>query len=129
MSTFIEAVTLTQINCGECGGTYAINERFRLHKYENNGGWHCPYCDCQWGYFGQTQNDNLRKQLEERERELRQVKCMELNERNARIAAEMSRDRLRKRVSKGVCPCCKRTVKQMAAHMASKHPTYPKGNL
>ena len=27
-TTFVENVTLTVINCGECGATYAINERF-----------------------------------------------------------------------------------------------------
>jgi hypothetical protein len=27
-------------------------------------------------------------------------------------------------VAAGVCPCCKRTVKQLAAHMKEKHPEF-----
>lgn len=30
----------------------------------------------------------------------------------------------RKRASAGVCPCCHRTVRQMALHMRSKHPDF-----
>jgi len=32
--------------------------------------------------------------------------------------------RLAKRAAAGVCPCCNRTVSQMARHMKSKHPDY-----
>jgi hypothetical protein len=32
--------------------------------------------------------------------------------------------RLRNRAKAGVCPCCKRTVSQLARHMASKHPDF-----
>lgn len=32
--------------------------------------------------------------------------------------------RLKKRVAHGVCPCCKRTFKQLASHMKTKHPEY-----
>jgi hypothetical protein len=30
----------------------------------------------------------------------------------------------KKRVGNGLCPCCNRTFKDLAAHMESKHPTY-----
>lgn len=32
--------------------------------------------------------------------------------------------KLRKRAGAGVCPCCNRTVSQMARHMAAKHPDF-----
>jgi hypothetical protein len=32
--------------------------------------------------------------------------------------------RITKRAKAGVCPCCNRTFKQLAAHMASQHPTF-----
>jgi hypothetical protein len=32
--------------------------------------------------------------------------------------------KLRERARAGVCPCCHRTFKQLAAHMANKHPDY-----
>jgi hypothetical protein len=39
-------------------------------------------------------------------------------------AAEAREQRLKKRIAAGTCPCCKRTVKQLAQHMASKHPEF-----
>lgn len=32
--------------------------------------------------------------------------------------------KLKKRAAHGVCPCCKRTFKDLARHMTSKHPKY-----
>lgn len=32
--------------------------------------------------------------------------------------------RQKKRAVEGVCPCCKRTFKQLARHMSAKHPEY-----
>lgn len=38
--------------------------------------------------------------------------------------AERERDKLKRRVKAGVCPCCKRTFKQLVAHMKHKHPDF-----
>ena len=32
--------------------------------------------------------------------------------------------RIKKRVANGVCPCCNRTFKDLAAHMSTQHPDY-----
>lgn len=32
--------------------------------------------------------------------------------------------RIKNRVKHGVCPCCQRTFRQLAAHMKSKHPDF-----
>lgn len=54
-------------------------------------------------------------------------------ERAARAAAERSVSaykgvvtRTKKRVGNGVCPCCNRTFKDLARHMAGQHPEYTK---
>jgi len=44
-----------------------------------------------------------------------------------RIGQKAATTRLKKRVSAGVCPCCKRTVKQLKQHIENKHPNYAKG--
>src|SRR5437660_5572066 len=90
-------VDLTQITCGDCGGTYAIAERYREQCQEHARLWHCPYCQTWWGYPGKT--------AEEKERERHQATLARLNE----TAAE--RDQLARklqRVQRGVCPHCKR---------------------
>lgn len=110
-------VELTQFSCGECGGTYAINERYRQQKHDKGGGWTCPYCKCNWGYFGETEaQKNARLLKEERERHQRTLALK--NE------VEAERDRLKRRVAHGTCPCCKRTFRQLARHMQAKHPGF-----
>lgn len=116
-------VELIEINCGECGGTYAINSRYRRQKEEKGGYWNCPYCKCSWGY-GQSENERLRKQLDA-EKAAKQRALTDANEtREALNKAERSVIRLKNRAKNGVCPCCHRTFKQLAQHMKTKHPKY-----
>ena len=129
-------VQLTEINCGECGGTYAINERYREAKYQVGGSWNCPYCRVGWGYAGQSENAQLKKKLEQEEK---RRKWAEENATSARKEAEESErrrkaqkaatTRMKKRVQAGVCPCCNRTFKQLAAHMENKHPGYSESEV
>lgn len=124
-------VELTEINCGECGGTYAINERYREQMYQKGGSWNCPYCDCGWGYSNNNENSKLKKQLaaEKRGRKLaeRQAKREREEARyqaNCARAQKAAKTRIKNRIAAGVCPCCNRTFKQLAAHMKNKHPDY-----
>ena len=126
-------VELTTINCG-CGGTYAINERFREIKQERGGYWHCPYCGNHVSY-SETDLDKLKKQLarekhnaEQEQARLRQSldranERANYNERR-RAAAQGQLTKVKKRVSNGVCPCCNRTFQDLQRHMANKHPDY-----
>ncbi len=61
-TTFTASVELTTIECGKCGGTYAINERYRKEKYECSGSWNCPYCEISWGYQG-SENQRLKEKV------------------------------------------------------------------
>ncbi len=122
-TTFTEFVTLEKQSCGQCGGLFALNLEFLEHARKNKGGYHCPYCDTRWSW-NESEADRLRAQLEEKERLLTVAKCAEANERSAKETAEKKLRRTCTRVKAGVCPCCNRTVKQLAAHMATKHPNY-----
>lgn len=117
-------VTLTEINCGCCGGTYAINERYRQQKYEKGETWTCPYCNASWGYSGRGENERLKRELEgERTRKLAALDRANAAE-AAALKAEKSKARLEKRIRAGTCPCCHRTFKQLTAHMKAKHPEH-----
>ena len=108
---------LTEINCGECGGTYAINERYRNQRRTNGGGWHCPYCRCSWGYFSDNENSRLKRELEDERKRIQAALARENELRMERNALT----RKLKRVGKGICPECKRTFQNLARHMACKH--------
>lgn len=123
-------VELTTMNCGECGGTYAINERYRRQKYEKGGYWNCPYCQCSWGY-GESEVARLRKDLD---REKTRRSWAEQNLESAREDAEIAErrrvaqkaatTRLKNRVKAGQCPCCRRHFHSLYDHMRNEHPDY-----
>ncbi len=85
-----------------------------------------------------SEADLVRKQLDEerrkRERAEQNVAMYADDARHAREQAQRERNRangykghatrMTKRVKAGTCPCCNRTFKQLAAHMANKHPTF-----
>ena len=119
-------VTLTSVDCGVCGGVYAILERHRAWCRQNGKAWHCPYCQTGWGFAGNGEVDRLRKELEQ-ERERKAAALSRANEAEKNLASAVRKhSRLQSRVAAGTCPCCQRTFKQLAAHMMRKHPDYSK---
>lgn len=110
-------ITLTEISCGECGGTYAINERYRQQKYQKGECWTCPYCKTTWGYSGKGENAQLKRELEEE----RQRKFQALERANAAEAAQRKAQGKLNRVNRGVCPSCNRTFQNLARHMCTQH--------
>jgi len=126
-----KSVRLTAINCGVCGGTYAINERYRQQKYEDGGSWNCPYCKTGWGFSNDNENAKLKHQLknEQKRRQWAEhnLEHARENEKHANHRANGYKGQLvktKKRIKHGVCPCCTRSFKNLASHMANKHPEY-----
>lgn len=119
------SVELTTMNCGECGGTYAINERYRQQCYDKGTSWTCPYCECGWGYAANNgRHAALKRELREANNraDRHQVEAREQRQRATSISR--SYQRVRDRVKNGVCPCCNRTFENLARHMKTKHPDY-----
>lgn len=124
-------VQLTQINCGECGGTYAINERYREQKYQEGGSWNCPYCKCGWGYSHNGENARLKRELEaEKNRKLAILaEANQLRDEKYKLSRRLTAQRgatkrIKNRVAHGVCPCCTRSFTNLRRHMDTKHPDY-----
>lgn len=133
MSTFAVEASLKTIECGCCGGVYAISKRFYEKCRENGESWKCPYPDCNvgWGFAGNGEKDRLKKELERTRQRLtneqrRAESWMNRAEHEERRAAAYKGHftRVKKRVGKGVCPCCNRTFKNLQRHMETKHPDY-----
>lgn len=58
------AVTLTTVDCGSCGGSYAINERYRQQCQDYGRSWTCPYCKTGWGFSGNGELAKAQRELE-----------------------------------------------------------------
>ena len=118
------AIELQTVDCGVCGGSYAINKRHHTWCHENGKAWTCPYCKCSWGYAGIGEVDKLKNELEA-ERARKQAALERANRVEADLLkAQRAEKRMKTRIAAGTCPCCQRTFKQLAAHMHRKHPDY-----
>lgn len=127
-------VQLSQVDCGNCGGSYAISERYRKQMQEDAGTWHCPYCRTCWGY-AEGDLDELRKQLElEKKRtewarqDADRAKAQAQRAEHSRRSEKAAKTRIKNRIAHGVCPCCKRYFENVERHMKSKHPEFSKGD-
>ena len=85
MNTLTVFVDLEKMTCGNCGGVFALNQRFLEHARKNAGSYHCPYCQTSWGWH-ESEAQKLRKQLEAKSAELSAAKCDATRERMARPA-------------------------------------------
>jgi len=125
---------LTKISCGNCGGVYAIGERYRQECAEYARCWHCPYCKREWGYPGKTEAERQRERAKrERDRADRAealVRDVKARHRTTTLSLNATKGvltRTKNRVKNGVCPCCNRSFVNLQRHMKSEHPRYIKG--
>lgn len=126
--THTETVELVRVTIGlhddGCGHSFYMTRDHYDACKDYKRGWFCPICGKSRVFTGETKIAKLEKEL------ATEKKRKEWAEQEARLSreqaekAERSKARLQKRVKNGVCPCCHRTVSQLARHMKSKHPDY-----
>lgn len=127
-------VSFQTVECGCCGGVYALTSRFVDEKRAKGESWTCPYCEVGWGFKESAHKKEVRELKEKIERERRQREWAEQRAESARAREETVRrsraaikgqlTKTKKRVGRGVCPCCNRSFENLRRHMESKHPEY-----
>lgn len=118
--------TLKTIECGTCGVVHAIPESLYNSCYEYGGFWHCPIGHSRGWEEGKSQREkkDLQKKLDKANKLLDWAKLDAAQERKKASNYKGQIKKLKNRAKVGVCPCCNRTFKQLAAHMKNKHPKY-----
>jgi hypothetical protein len=127
-----------EMTCPSCGVRYALTEAYRATKATDEATWHCPNGHSL--HYPRTESVEQRELREakealvcaeqQRDDATRAREWAESRAKGANIAAgkaKAAQRRLVARVAYGVCPCCQRTFKQLAAHMKSKHPGVGEG--
>lgn len=119
-------LTLETLTCGGCGITFGIPSTLHRQYVESGITINCPNVSCPWGGMVRGESDvaKLEKRLEQQVKARRWAEERAEQERRSHIATKGHLTRTRKRVAKGVCPCCKRSFENLRRHMASKHPQY-----
>ena len=120
--TFTERVTLTALQCDNCGVSYAVPESFDQRRQRDGGKWYCPNGHV-WSYT-EPEIDKIKRQLESAQARITHANDQRIAAERSAAAVRGQMTKLRKRVGNGVCPCCHRTFQQLARHMKAKHPDY-----
>src|SRR4051812_12064523 len=120
-----------EVICYKCQEPFGIERSTRQVLLRTHQSFFCPHGHSQVYAEGDSEETKLRR---ERDRLKQQMAYKDDQLREARERAEKERHRangykghatrITKRAKAGVCPCCNRTFKQLAAHMANKHPQF-----
>lgn len=115
-----------------CRISFAMPRDFYEARREDKESFFCPRGHGQH-YTGKSEKQKLEDRLEreqqrtafEKNRRLDAEHQAEYQKRRA-AAYKGQITKARKRVGKGVCPCCNRTFSRLSRHMETKHPDYCK---
>jgi uncharacterized Zn finger protein (UPF0148 family) len=126
----VEQVVYRSTDCPECGVSVFMPSQM-LERRQKDG----ESCYCPSGHsfsWHKTEAMRLREELEAKKKQLEaETKKREWAEQAQKRAQEAEEHAQRsaaaykgklKRVSNGVCPCCKRSFTNLRRHMATKHP-------
>lgn len=127
---------LVVIQCCKCQCFFAIPLDLQRRCFESGKLFYCPHGHSQ--VYVETEVMRLNKQIAEKQRELdkKDVRInwlrSDLEDTKKRTTATQRRlsaakgqqTKLKRRIAHGVCPCCHRVLKDLQAHMKSKHPDY-----
>lgn len=129
-ATITHTGTLVVEHCCNCGTAFAMPSGLQAQRIKDHQEFYCPAGHRQY-YTGPTEAQKLKKELDYSKQELeyanRRAASAEGRAKREQARANGFKGAMRKvkrRVSNGVCPCCTRTFKDLAAHMNQKHPDY-----
>lgn len=112
------------MSCGECGVVFKFPEGLRRELEVTKRTWYCP--NGHQRVYRESTEDRLRKQLAAKEAELDRTRAFARDLEAGIKKVEASRDRLKRRVSAGCCPYCKRNFRQLRVHVKKCHPSETK---
>lgn len=131
-SVAVESYLYVQ-DCCSCGVVFAVGKKFDARRRDDKQSFYCPNGHAQ-SYTGPTaaqQAEAARKDAQRLKQQLDWATTARKASDDRADAAERSRaaqkganTKLRKRVANGVCPCCKRSFKDLQRHMSGQHPDF-----
>lgn len=123
-TVYINGATHEWHTCITCGVIYTGPQAL-LKNQREKGGYHtCCNGHSQGWSKEQSENEKTRRERDRLKQQLAQ-RDDEIRAKERQIEAERKKaTKAKKRNAAGVCPCCNRTVGQMARHMKTKHPTF-----
>lgn len=128
MTTLNYSATLYVQECCSCHMTFAVPTDFDAQRRSDKKTFYCPNGHSQ-SYRGESDSDlaqRLAGQLDIQRTRLRDAERQLDYARRSQKNVSTRLKKVKARIGHGVCPCCNRSFKALADHMATKHPEYAK---
>lgn len=101
-----------------CGVHHGVPEDLYDYAKRTGASVYCPLGH-KWVFSRSVRDDLLLA-----ENRLKATRDLLTHEEHSHRATRGHLTRVKKRVAAGVCPCCNRSFKDLARHMAGQHPNY-----
>ncbi len=121
--TKILTTTFVPETCCNCGMQFAMTREVYEQRRKDRQWFYCPAGHEQY-YSGPTREQKLREQLEREQGENRDLGYRLEHANRSRAALKGQVTKIKRRVGRGICPCCNRTFADLGRHMESKHPDW-----
>jgi hypothetical protein len=108
--------------CPICGIVFAVPAYFRATRQQDKKHFYCPNGHSQ--SYTESEADRLRQQLEQQRKSTEWQKSRAQSLERSLVAQKGQVTKLKNRIARGVCPCCKRSFSDLHRHMTSKHPDF-----
>lgn len=119
--------TLVVMTCW-CGINHAVPSDLRNFQQREHDDGRSYFIYCPLGHqhtpAGQSRAQRLTAQLDAEQTRTRRLREEVERERRSHSATKGQITKLKRRIGKGVCPCCNRHFANVERHMATQHPDY-----
>ena len=120
------AAQFEEINCADCSVSFCMPNEMATRRRASHKAFYCPNGHGNY-YAGKSEEEKLKENLAKETARLQVALSRENSERARADKLDKKLASHKKRAANGVCPCCARTFKQLAAHVKIKHPEYVDG--
>ena len=121
--TYEIATTFEPTHCEPCGVQFALTETMYKRLRRTHDTFYCPN-GCQIQYYGETQEQKLRRLLDSANSRSTDLSHRLDYANRSRAALRGQVTKIKRRVSKGICPCCRRNFANLKRHMEGQHPNW-----
>ena len=121
--TINATTTFKQESCYRCGVIFAMTSEYTKQRLRDHESFWCPNGHRQ-AYLHESQETRLERELANAERATSSERRMKEAARRSSAAYRGQVTKIKRRVSRGVCPCCNRTFADLGKHMSGKHPDW-----
>ena len=122
-TTFINTGTYVVETCCRCGIDFGIPEDFYVAVRDNSNKWfYCPNGHRQ--HYTVSRATKLQRQLDAAHNAERDLRNRLETTQRSRAALKGQVTKIKRRVGKGICPCCRRNFANLKHHMENQHPDW-----